>query len=66
MIEFANGVFNPKHVAFVGIDPKRPWRSGWAVTITFSSGASVIEEAATEAKARYRFAQIQQQVENAG
>jgi hypothetical protein len=66
MIEFAGGLINPKHVAYIGMDKSRPWRKGWSVTVRFSSGAVLYEELEDEKKAEWRFAQIQQQLKTSG
>ena len=66
MIEFSNGAFNPKHVAFIGLD-KSTWGGTWTVHMMFTGGRGREEESFdNEQEARTRFNSLKQQIEGAG
>ncbi len=66
MIECANGLFNPRHVTFIGMDEKRAWRKDWVVTVMLSSGNVLIETYPDKRKAELRLAAIRQQISTSG
>ena len=64
MLEFANGVFNPGSVAFMGVS--KDWRGNWLLTLLFVSGASWSEQFSDQESARRRLEGLRQEIEGVG